>query len=110
MTSSLNENNHATVYSLTYIFGFVKFSLRSLAPKLAQQLLLARVEADSDERRGEFVVLVEGAPDDGAATLAEGLRVYAKLAEHLPPSTAARLAAELTGAPRKALYGSRTAD
>ncbi|RBL61257.1 rRNA (cytidine-2'-O-)-methyltransferase, partial [Xanthomonas oryzae pv. oryzae] len=26
-------------------------------------------------------------------------------AEHLPPSTAAKLAAELTGAPRKALYG-----
>ncbi|WP_425534104.1 hypothetical protein, partial [Xanthomonas oryzae] len=25
--------------------------------------------------------------------------------EHLPPSTAAKLAAELTGAPRKALYG-----
>jgi hypothetical protein len=28
------------------------------------------------------------------------------LSEHLPPSTAAKLAAEITGAPRKALYGS----
>ena len=51
------------------------------------------------------MVLIEGAGDDEAAKLAEGKRVYAKLAEHLPPSTAAKLAAELTGAPRKALYG-----
>jgi len=49
---------------------------------------------------------VQGAGDDEEAKLAEGRRVYAKLSEHLPPSTAAKLAAELTGAPRKALYGS----
>ena len=42
---------------------------------------------------------------DAAAKIAEGRRVYALLAPHLPPSTAARLAAEITGAPRKALYG-----
>ena len=32
-------------------------------------------------------------------------RLYAKLSEHLPPSTAAKVAAEWSGAPRKALYG-----
>jgi TPR repeat protein len=36
--------------------------------------------------------------------LAEGKRLYAKLAAHLKPSQAAKLAAELSGAPRKALY------
>ena len=50
--------------------------------------------------------MVQGAGDDEEAQLAHGRQVYAKLSEHLPPSTAAKLAAELTGAPRKALYGS----
>ncbi|MFB0415437.1 SAM-dependent methyltransferase, partial [Xanthomonas euvesicatoria] len=67
--------------------------------------LQAQVEADDNQRKGEFVVMVQGAADAADGQLAEGRRVYAKLAEHLPPSTAAKLAAELTGAPRKALYG-----
>lgn len=66
--------------------------------------LHARVQSDADQRKGEFVVLVEPAGDDADALLAEGLRVQALLAGHLPPSTAARLAAEITGAPRKELY------
>jgi 16S rRNA (cytidine1402-2'-O)-methyltransferase len=68
--------------------------------------LVARVAADPDQRKGEFVVLVQGAGEDADARIAEGRRLYAKLGEHLPPSTAAKLAAELSGAPRKALYGS----
>lgn len=67
--------------------------------------LQAAVEADADQRKGEFVLLVEGAGEDAGAVLAEGRRVYALLSAHLPPSSAARLAAEITGAPRKALYG-----
>jgi len=67
--------------------------------------LCATVMADPNQRRGECVVLIEGAPaSDDAALLREGQRVCAKLSTHLPPSTAARLAAEITGAPRKALY------
>ena len=64
-----------------------------------------RVRDDADQRKGEFVLVVEGAGDDAGAALAEGQRVYLLLSAHLPPSTAAKLAAELTGAPRKALYG-----
>jgi len=67
--------------------------------------LLAAVQADDNQRKGEFVVMVQGAADDEDAKVAEGRRLYARLNEHLPPSTAARLAAELSGAPRKALYG-----
>ncbi len=67
--------------------------------------LLAKVEADENQRRGEFVVMVQGAGDDEAARIAAGRQLYAKLNEHLPPSTAAKLAAEISGAPRKALYG-----
>ncbi|TAA44692.1 16S rRNA (cytidine(1402)-2'-O)-methyltransferase [Pseudoxanthomonas winnipegensis] len=67
--------------------------------------LLAQVQADDNQRKGEFVVMVQGAGDDADAQLAEGHRVHALLKAHLPPSTAAKLAAEITGAPRKALYG-----
>jgi 16S rRNA (cytidine1402-2'-O)-methyltransferase len=67
--------------------------------------LLAQVRADDNQRRGEFVVVVRGAPDDGSAALLEGRRLYARLKEDLPPSKAAKLAAELSGAPRKELYG-----
>ena len=68
------------------------------------EALRDRVQADADQRKGEFVLMVEGAGDDADAALAEGRRVYALLSAHLPPSAAARLAAEITGAPRKALY------
>ena len=67
--------------------------------------LHARVAADADQRKGEFVLLIQGVGDDADARLVEGRRVYAKLVEHLPPSTAAKLAAEISGSPRKALYG-----
>lgn len=69
--------------------------------------LLATVRADADQRKGEFVVVVQGAGEDETAKIAEGRRVYALLGAHLPPSAAARLAAEITGAPRKALYGTQ---
>jgi 16S rRNA (cytidine1402-2'-O)-methyltransferase len=66
--------------------------------------LLEKVRADENQRRGEFVLVVRGAPDDGSAALAEGKRLYARLKEELPPSKAAKLAAELSGASRKDLY------
>ncbi|WP_241685768.1 16S rRNA (cytidine(1402)-2'-O)-methyltransferase [Luteimonas sp. YGD11-2] len=72
--------------------------------------LQAQVDADPNQRKGEFVVVVQGAGDDADAQLAEGRRVYALLSAQLPPSSAARLAAEITGAPRKALYGGGGAD
>jgi len=67
--------------------------------------LIAQVQADANQQKGEFVVMVQGVGDDLEAQLIEGRRLYAKLSEHLPPSTAAKLAAEISGAPRKALYG-----
>ncbi len=67
--------------------------------------LTAQVATDPNQRRGEFVVLVQGAEEDAGANVAAGRRLYAALVAHLPPSTAARLAADLSGAPRKTLYG-----
>ena len=67
--------------------------------------LAARVHADANQQRGEFVLLIAGAEGAAAdAQLAEGRRVFALLREELPPARAAKLAAAITGAPRKQLY------
>lgn len=68
-------------------------------------MILQQVQSDENQRKGEFVLVVRGCEDDAGAALIEGQRLYAKLKEHLSPSQAAKLAAELSGAPRKALYG-----
>jgi 16S rRNA (cytidine1402-2'-O)-methyltransferase len=67
--------------------------------------IAAQVAADANQRKGEFVVVVRGSEDDAQARLLEGQRLYAKLVEHLKPSLAAKLAADISGAPRKSLYG-----
>jgi 16S rRNA (cytidine1402-2'-O)-methyltransferase len=67
--------------------------------------LQTRVGVDPNQRKGEFVVLVQGASEDVDAKVVEGKRLYATLIDHLPPSTAAKIAADLSGASRKALYG-----
>jgi 16S rRNA (cytidine1402-2'-O)-methyltransferase len=70
--------------------------------------LAARLAADADQRRGEFVLLIAGIEeDDAAARLAEGRRVFELLRRELPPGRAAKLASEISGAPRKALYAER---
>ncbi len=67
--------------------------------------LAARVEADSNQQRGEFVLMISGSSDDlYAARLEEGKRVYDVLRRELPPGRAAKVASEITGAPRNALY------
>ena len=65
---------------------------------------LLKIEAATGQK-ADIVVMVQGAADDEAAKIAEGRRLHARLKEYLPPSTAAKLAAELSGAPRKLLYG-----
>lgn len=67
--------------------------------------LALRVATDADQRRGEFVLVVGGARGEAADDqLAAGRRAYELLRAELPPTKAARLAAALTGAPRRALY------
>ncbi len=65
--------------------------------------LALRAKNDPDMRRGESVVVVEGAaePEPGAARLDETLAVLLK---HLPPSAAAAAAAALTGVRRSDAY------
>lgn len=61
------------------------------------------LRADEDRRRGEFVLVIEGAPA-ADHDLREGERVVGLLLKEMGASRAAKTAAELTGLPRKALY------
>lgn len=68
--------------------------------------LAERVARDPDQQRGEFVLLVAGRGEEADARVEEGRRVFALLRDELPPAKAAKLAAAISGAPRRALYGS----
>jgi 16S rRNA (cytidine1402-2'-O)-methyltransferase len=64
--------------------------------------LSAWLQADGQRPRGEFVVVLH--PQAQAPSDDEGLRVLGVLLPELPVKTAVKLAAEITGAPRNALY------
>jgi 16S rRNA (cytidine1402-2'-O)-methyltransferase len=68
------------------------------------EALASRVAGDPDQQRGECVILVHGRSDQVDARVAEGRRIFAILREELPPTKAAKLAASISGAPRRALY------
>ncbi|WGL17950.1 16S rRNA (cytidine(1402)-2'-O)-methyltransferase [Microbulbifer bruguierae] len=63
------------------------------------------VRADSNQQRGEIVLLVRGAEEVKSAELdAESERVMKLLLAELPPKRAAAIAAEITGVNKKLLY------
>jgi 16S rRNA (cytidine1402-2'-O)-methyltransferase len=66
--------------------------------------LRAWLDEDDNRKRGEFVLVVDGAVPDAEAAWREALRVLEILLGELPASQAARLAARLTGARKNALY------
>jgi 16S rRNA (cytidine1402-2'-O)-methyltransferase len=67
--------------------------------------IAARVESDAEQRLGECVLVIAGRGKEIDAKLAEGRRVYVLMRAELPPTQAAKLAAAISGAPRKDLYG-----
>jgi 16S rRNA (cytidine1402-2'-O)-methyltransferase len=67
--------------------------------------IVEKVARDANQQRGEFVLIIAGSSDDeNARRLREGRRVYDVLRRELPPGRAAKVASEITGAPRNALY------
>jgi 16S rRNA (cytidine1402-2'-O)-methyltransferase len=60
-------------------------------------------EADANHQRGEFVLIVSGPPPREGLD-AESERVLVALLAELPVKQAAKLAAEITGQPKNALY------
>ena len=66
--------------------------------------LVEQVAADSNQSRGEIVVLVEAAADEEKAFTAETEHLLQLLAAELPPKRAAAIVAEFTGVSKKELY------
>jgi 16S rRNA (cytidine1402-2'-O)-methyltransferase len=64
----------------------------------------AWIAADPHREKGEFVVLLEGAPEAADAQDAEAERILAILLAELPLKQAASLAAQITGRKKNALY------
>jgi 16S rRNA (cytidine1402-2'-O)-methyltransferase len=60
--------------------------------------------ADANHVRGEFVLIVEGAPVDPDTALAQARHTLEVLLEELPVKQAASLAARITGARKNDLY------
>lgn len=84
---------------------------RELSKQFEQIVTLAAADlpgwlaAEADHRRGEFVLVLHALPAaPSAARTDEPARVLRLLLPHLPLKTAAALAAEISGAPRKVLY------
>ena len=66
--------------------------------------LIAFVESDPKQHRGEVVVLVEGFDQGSADIPAEAWKWLERLAEELPPRRAAAVVSEFTGVPARDLY------
>jgi 16S rRNA (cytidine1402-2'-O)-methyltransferase len=66
--------------------------------------LIPWVEADSNQQRGEFVVMVEGLPAASEDTAAEALRVLSLLLAELPLKQAVDLASKITGHKKNDVY------
>lgn len=61
------------------------------------------VNADSDQQKGEYVVLIEGAPFAPQSTINSD-KVLHVLAQYLPTKQAAKAAADITGESQRDLY------
>ncbi|WP_370309606.1 16S rRNA (cytidine(1402)-2'-O)-methyltransferase [Sinimarinibacterium flocculans] len=112
-TLVLYESSHRIVEAaadIAAVFGERSVCLARELTKLYEQSVVLAAHAlpawlaeDGNRTRGEFVLLVAGAPDDDR-TEHDGERVLRLLLRELPPSSAARLAADISGARRKDLY------
>jgi 16S rRNA (cytidine1402-2'-O)-methyltransferase len=66
-------------------------------------LVAEKIASDSNLTRGEFVVIVQGAPAKSDAEI-QARRSFVILCESMPKSQAAKLAAKLTGVSRRLIY------
>ena len=64
----------------------------------------AWLDADPNRAKGEFVLVVQGAPAAADTQAEDAERILATLLRELPLKQAVQLAAEITGAKRNALY------
>jgi 16S rRNA (cytidine1402-2'-O)-methyltransferase len=112
-TLVLYESSHRILdcaQDLGEVFGARRVCLaREISKRFEQSVvdaassLPAWLQADPDRTRGEFVLVVQGAPA-ARMDLVEGRRIVELLVRELPAARAAKLAAAITGIERGALY------
>lgn len=114
-TLVLFESSHrilAAIEDLRQIFGSERPA--ALCRELTKQFetilrgslaeLRQRVSGDPLQQKGEFVIVLAGHEAGDDEVLASGLDMARALLEYLPPTQAAKVAAKLSGAPRRAIY------
>lgn len=103
----------ACLHDMQHVFG--PHRLACLARELTKQYetiktttleaLCAFVQQDTHQQRGEFVVIVAGAPPATSIPFeAEELRLFNLLRQQLPLKTASQVMADYTGKRKKAFY------
>lgn len=69
-----------------------------------------RIAGESDQQKGEFVIVVAGAQPDRDSMMAQAFELGVALQEHISVSQAARVAARQYGVDRRRLYRLMSAD
>jgi len=109
------ESSHrieALVADMAEVFGDKRLVAicRELTKKFETVLRLPladlkkELDQDSNQRRGEFVVVVNGFEDNKDEALSNAHKMALALTEFLPASQAARIAAKLNDVPRREIY------
>ena len=109
------ESSHrivATIADMTEVFGPQRLVAicRELTKKFETVLRVPLVDMnkelaqDTNQSRGEFVVIVEGYEGSEDEALSSAYRTAQALLEYLPASQAARVAAQLNDVPRRKVY------
>ena len=66
--------------------------------------ILSQLQADADQQKGEFVVMIAGNPNPAPASEVDSNKLFRLLLAELPPKKAAAIIADLTGENKKELY------
>jgi len=101
----------ASVAAMAAVFGDRTITIARELTKLIETIHRCRLEeagawfaADENQRKGEFVLLVEGAPSAAAPDAGEALRVLEVLMRELSLKQAVKLAVDITGARKNDIY------
>ena len=66
--------------------------------------ILSQLQADADQQKGEFVVMIAGNPNPAPGSEVDSNKLFRLLLAELPPKKAAAIIADLTGENKKELY------
>ena len=114
-TLVLFESSHRIEVSLLDMMtAFGEFRPAAICREMTKQFetvlrgtlaeLLQQVKADSNQRKGEFVVVISGAERDQSADLSRAIQLGRALQAYLTTSQAARIAARIHPVSRREVY------